>query len=397
MKAAYLLILSILLGLLLIFIVIQSIDSALIYSCLFFLAALMIAYILLIKIFNSFTFIKRFWLSKLKVSPDDKPETTNVTFYTENIKQTENKLQETLLPANEKIYKIKSLIEESLAALNTYETNLPARESKTEPAPLAISHSQREEKKSYPQNLEQYFLKLKDDLSEIKENTAKVYSISDNITNSAETAMELSKNVKEGIITVTKSLTESLIHSEKLFAQSKKIGEILELISDIASKTNVLSINASIVSARVGGKDGQTFGVVAREIRALAAETEKSLSQIESVTKEIQQLISILAENIKISEGQTRKEMDTILQVAGSLQGIVLGMEVVRSVSVVINEKSTFQNEEINSSDRITQKLNIAREVINQNKDEFSHYLKQQASSLQEALSLLEEQLPCSH
>jgi methyl-accepting chemotaxis protein len=87
--------------------------------------------------------------------------------------------------------------------------------------------------------------------------------------------------------------------------QSQHIGEIIDIISEIAIETKMLSLNAAIEAAKAGDA-GKGFAVVAGEIRRLAEDVVKSTGTIRDVLLEIQSATaaSVLAaqENVKSAE-----------------------------------------------------------------------------------------------
>jgi methyl-accepting chemotaxis protein len=74
----------------------------------------------------------------------------------------------------------------------------------------------------------------------------------------------------------------------QLTVSSKRIEEILGIITSIAEQTNMLSLNASIEAARAG-ETGKGFAVVANEIKNLANSSVESVKDISAIIKEIQE------------------------------------------------------------------------------------------------------------
>lgn len=94
---------------------------------------------------------------------------------------------------------------------------------------------------------------------------------------------------------------ESVKIIEKLKQRSVEIGQIVQVITDIAGQTNLLSLNASIEAARAG-EEGRGFAVVANEVKKLANESKKSAAQITELIQQIQEETALAVTAIRDGE-----------------------------------------------------------------------------------------------
>lgn len=123
---------------------------------------------------------------------------------------------------------------------------------------------------------------------------------------------------------------------------ARDIQEATQLITEIASQTNLLSLNASIEAARAG-ENGKGFAVVADEIRNLSEQSRQSAERIEAIVHELMTNSDNSVQTMgEVSEvvGQQDKMLSNTITMFGSLNGEI--GEVVSAVDEIRNQIDTL-------------------------------------------------------
>lgn len=188
-----------------------------------------------------------------------------------------------------------------------------------------------------------------------------------------------------GILEIRETVAETTRKVKRLAESSQEISKIVALISQIASRTNLLALNASIEAARAG-EAGRGFAIVADEVRQLADRAAKASKEIEQIVLQIQgETSSVMTameegtqqviEGTRLAE-QAKRSLEDIIQVSNRIDVLVRSItadtveqtETSRAVAQVMQSVELTAQETSQESQRVSASLQnlvgVARDLL---------------------------------
>ncbi len=165
-----------------------------------------------------------------------------------------------------------------------------------------------------------------------------------------------------GMSNIQESVTVSSRSVEALGKRSEQIGQVIQVINDIADQTNLLALNAAIEAARAG-EHGRGFAVVADEVRKLADRTTKATGEIAGSIEAIQTETFHAVEQMKGVSGEVEQGVERSTTAGTSLEQIVASTQ---HVATMIQSIAASSEEQARATEQVACSLDTIRNLSTQ-------------------------------
>lgn len=202
---------------------------------------------------------------------------------------------------------------------------------------------------------------LTDNIHNVISETSETAKTTNILSNQTISAMDKGVEILKELLQKAMVINENSDNVEKSMLLLKdnalKIQEITSAITSISNQTNILSLNASIESARAG-EAGKGFAVVATEIRNLATQSGNSADEITSIIKTLQNIVDTCVTEVDKLRLLNKEQNDLINNTEKIFDETISKMNNVNSnislVSTKVNDILTNNNEIINNIQEIS-------------------------------------------
>ncbi len=207
---------------------------------------------------------------------------------------------------------------------------------------------------------------MTDSIQRVAEATREAEAVAHDASNIAIKGGEAVENTVAGILEIRETVAETTRKVKRLAESSQEISKIVALISQIASRTNLLALNASIEAARAG-EAGRGFAIVADEVRQLADKSAKSLKEIEQIVMQIQSETSSVMTAMEEGTQQVIKSTNLAEEAKVSLDNII---EVAKRIDILVRSITADTVNQTDTSRAVAQVMQSVELTAQENSQE---------------------------
>lgn len=228
---------------------------------------------------------------------------------------------------------------------------------------------------------------LSSQANSVSEQTTQSLNTTKQVEHLSKHGLEQVANNQKSMNQVAENVGQAQMVVVELQAASEQIGDILNVIKQVAEQTNLLALNAAIEAARAG-EQGRGFAVVADEVRTLARRTQHSTGSIETMIEQLQSRVQVTVQQMEQAKNATEKGLAISKKCTQTLQKIDSAVHVLYSINEEIVTATDEQQEAITCiSSNITHISAIAEQT--QLGAKHTHQSSEQLSEMSQQLNVL--------
>ena len=220
-------------------------------------------------------------------------------------------------------------------------------------------------------------------IEDVAANAGKAASISDEAYATVQEGSTAMDQTVDSILNLRNTVGETAKKIKRLGESSQKISQVVSLIEEIALKTNLLAINASVEASRAG-EQGQGFTVVAEQVGALAEQSAAATKEIAQIVAGIQAETQEVTEAMEIGTNQVVDSTHLVETTKDKLTQVLTRSQEINNLMKSISNETVSQTE---TSKAVTMLMQQMAELAEQR----SQSSTQVAQSIQETASIAQK------
>ncbi|NRD79392.1 methyl-accepting chemotaxis protein [Bacillus sp. BRMEA1] len=224
-----------------------------------------------------------------------------------------------------------------------------------------------------------------DQMRDLSNQLDDVHVSTEDMNSVSQRSMELSSKGLERIVLLSEKSTETKSHTSEVASivkevdvRMEEINSIINVITKITDQTNLLSLNASIESARAG-EHGKGFAVVANEVRNLAEQSRASAVEIKKIVDSIKSVVKNAVHAMERTNMAVNEQDEAVIEtkaIFDQIQSAINDLaQKVTDVEMSIKDSQTNKevvSQEIESIIAVSQQTAAATEEVSASTEEIS-------------------------
>ncbi len=221
-------------------------------------------------------------------------------------------------------------------------------------------------------------------IQEVAANASQAEKIADDTYNTVQQSSSDMEKTVDSIVNLRTTVGETAKKMKRLGESSQKISQVVSFIEEIALKTNVLAINASVEAGRAG-EQGHGFTIVAEQVGALAAQSAAATKEIASIVSAIQRETQEVSQAMESGTSQVVESTRLVESTKHSLGLVLEKSQDINQLMRSISQKTVSQT---STSQTVTNLMQQIAELSEQSSESSKEIMRSMVETAQVAQNL---------